>query len=246
MRAAIHQPMYLPYPGFFHKMSLADILVIMDDVQYDKRFTNRNRILVPQGPIWLSVPIEKEDKFLPNSSVRINNRVEWRDDHWRKISFSYRNAAFYDLYAHDLEETFQKEWNLLFDLDLELLKKTMRWLGLDLPVVRESELKVGGKATERLINACKAVGADTYVSGRGGKNYIDSQQFENEGVRLVFQEYAPFPYHQRFSNIFVPDLSIVDMLFNLGPDTLRLIRSDGAIRAIEEPPRLLTNPPGER
>jgi hypothetical protein len=227
MRAAIHQPMYLPYPGFFHKLSLADVLVIMDDVQYDKRFTNRNRILVPQGPMWLTVPIVKEDKFLPNGSVRINKSVNWRDDHWRKISLSYRNAAFYDLYAGRLEETFQREWDLLLDLDLDLLKKAMEWLGLNLPIVRESELKVGGKATERLINTCKAVGADTYVSGSGGKNYIDLRLFENEGIRLVYQEYAPTPYRQRFGRTFVPDLSIVDALFNLGPNASRLIRGAG-------------------
>jgi len=216
--------MYIPYPGFFHKLSLSDVLVIMDDVQYDKRFTNRNKILVPQGPIWLTVPIVKEDKFLPNDSVRINNSVNWRDDHWRKISLSYRNTAFYDLYAGRLEETFQREWDLLLDLDLDLLKKSMEWLGLNLPVVRESELKVGGKATERLINTCKAVGADTYVSGSGGRNYIDPRLFENERIRLVYQEYAPVPYRQRFTKTFVPDLSIVDMLFNLGPYASRLIR----------------------
>jgi hypothetical protein len=221
--------MYLPYPGFFHKLSLADVLVVMDDVQYDKRFTNRNRILVPQGPMWLTVPIEKDDRFLPNSSVKINNGIRWRDDHWRKISLSYRNAAFFDRYSDSLEETFQREWGLLIDLDLGLLKKTMEWLGLDLPVVRESELKVGGKSTERLINTCKAVGADTYVSGRGGRNYMDPGLFEKEGIRLVFQEYAPIPYHQRFTSTFVPDLSIIDMLFNLGPAALPLIRgSDGA------------------
>jgi len=238
--------MYLPYPGFFHKLTLADILVIMDDVQYDKRFTNRNRILVPQGPLWLTVPIEKDDRFLPNSSVRINNRIEWRRDHWRKISLSYRNAAFYDVYADGLEETFQNEWDLLLDLDLDLLKKSMNWLGLNLPVVRESELKADGKSTERLINACKSVGADTYVSGRGGRNYIDLQEFEHAGVKLVYQDYAPVPYRQRFTSAFVPDLSIIDMLFNLGPDTLRLIRSDSAIRPDEDQPHLLTSHPSGR
>jgi hypothetical protein len=245
MRAAIHQPMYIPYPGFFHKLSLADVLVIMDDVQYDKRFTNRNRILVPQGPMWLTVPIVKEDKFLPNGSVRINNSVDWRNDHWRKISLSYRNAEFYDLIAGRLEETFQKEWDLLLELDLDLLKKSMEWLGLNLPIVRESELKVGGKATERLINTCKAVGADTYVSGSGGKNYIDSRLFENGGIKLVYQEYAPVPYRQRFTSAFVPDLSIVDMLFNLGPYASRLIRgaeggvlpAEGGIHACPDQPR---------
>jgi hypothetical protein len=245
MRAAIHQPMYLPYPGFFHKLSLADVLVIMDDVQYDKRFTNRNRIMVPQGPIWLTVPIQKEDKFLANSSVRINNSVQWRDDHWRKISLSYRNAAFYDLYAERLEETFRKEWELLIDLDLELLKESMQWLGLNLPVVHESELHVIGKSTERLINVCKAVGADTYVSGSGGRNYIDPHLFEQGGIRLVYQEYAAVPYRQRFTTAFVPDLSILDMLFNVGRDAARLVQTDGAIVSADgEPAHVLTSRAG--
>jgi WbqC-like protein len=243
--------MYIPYPGFFHKLSLADVLVIMDDVQYDKRFTNRNRILVPQGPMWLTVPIVKEDKFLPNGSVKINNSVPWRDDHWKKICLSYRNTTFYDLYAGRLEETFQREWDLLLDLDLDLLKKSMEWLGLNLPVVRESELKVGGKATERLINTCKAVGADTYVSGSGGRNYIDPKLFENEGIRLVYQEYASVPYRQRFTKTFVPDLSILDMLFNIGPYASRLIRgaegdvmlSEGGIAAHSDQSRPRTLAP---
>jgi hypothetical protein len=235
-RAAIHQPMYIPYPGFFHKLGLADVLVMMDDVQYDKRFTNRNRILVPQGAMWLTVPIQKEDKFLPNSSVRINNTIDWRNDHWRKISLSYRNAAFYDLYADSLQETFQKEWELLFDLDLELLKKSMEWLGLNLPIVQESELGIAAKSTERLVEVCKAVGADTYVSGRGGMNYIDLRLFESQGVKLVYQEYSPAPYPQRFTETFVPDMSIVDMLFNVGPDAARLIRGadDACLRAEKE------------
>jgi hypothetical protein len=236
--------MYLPYPGFFHKLSLSDVLVVMDDVQYDKRFTNRNRILVPQGPIWLTVPIEKEDKFAPNSSVRVNNDIDWRDDHWKKISLSYRNAAFYGLYADSLEETFQKQWTMLIDLDLELLKKSMRWLGLDIPIVRESELNVAGKSTERLINVCKAVGADTYVSGRGGMNYIDPRLFDSAGVRLVYQEYAAVPYRQRFTDAFVPDLSIIDMLFNLGPESGRLIRAQGATAHEETPPQLTAEAAG--
>lgn len=231
--------MYLPYPGFFHKLSLSDILVVMDDVQYDRRFTNRNKILVPQGPMWLTVPIEKEDKFTPNRSVRINNRIPWRDDHWRKISLSYRNAAFFHPYADLLKETFQKEWDMLLDLDLELLKKCMNWLGLDLPVVMESELKVDGKSTERLINACKAVGADTYVSGRGGRDYMDAQQFERQGIKLIYQEYVPVPYRQRFTGTFVPDLSIIDMLFDVGPETLRLIQT-GSATVPQDSPEILT------
>jgi hypothetical protein len=221
MRVAIHQPAYLPYPGFFHKLSMADVFVIMDDVQYDKRFTNRNRILVPQGPMWISVPIVKSDKFQPNMLVEINNSIDWRPDHLKKISNSYANAPFFHLYQDYLKSVYSKDWDLLFDLDFELVKAVANWLGIKIPMLRESELKVAGTATERLVNTCKAVGADTYVSGIGGKNYLDETSFSKNGLSVVYQNYRPFPYRQRFATSFVPDLSIIDMLFNLGPDCMK-------------------------
>jgi hypothetical protein len=227
MRAAIHQPMYLPYPGFFHKLSMADVFVIMDDVQYDKRFTNRNRILVPQGPLWLSVPINKEDKFHENRFIRINNSIEWRADHLKKIRNSYTNAPFFHLYDGKLQEVYEKDWELLFELDFELVKAAASWLGINVKIVKESELEVTGTSTDRLINACKAVGADTYVSGVGGKNYMDEAAFAKSGLRVVFQDYHPTPYKQRFATTFVPDLSIIDMLANLGPDSIKVISAKG-------------------
>jgi hypothetical protein len=221
MRVAIHQPAYLPYPGFFHKLSMADVFVIMDDVQYDKRFTNRNRILVPQGPIWISVPIVKDDKFQPNKLVRINNSIDWRPEHLKKIRTSYCNAPFFHLYDDYLRSVYSRDWEFLFDLDFELVKATANWLGIKIPMLRESELKVTGKATHRLISACKAVGADTYISGSGGKNYLDEASFSKNGLSVVYQNYRPLPYRQRFTADFVPDLSIIDMLSNLGPDCMK-------------------------
>jgi hypothetical protein len=223
LRAAIHQPQYFPYPGFFQKLSMADIFVIMDDVQYDKRYTNRNKILNPQGPLELTVPIVKAHRSLQNVAVEINNSLSWREDHLKKILISYSNAEFFHLYRDYFQALYQKEWSMLFELDLETTKKTMEWLGIKIPIVRESELKVNGKATERLINVCKKVGADTYVSGSGGKSYLDEGLFEENKIKLVYQSYKPVPYPQRFSRTFVPNLSIIDMLANVGPDSLRLI-----------------------
>lgn len=225
MKAAVHQPMYLPYPGFFHKLSLADVFVIMDDVQYDKRFTNRNRILVPQGPLWVSVPINKDDKFHENRFIRINNDVDWRTDHLKKLHNSYANAPFFHLYEEGLKEILTKDWELLFDLDYALIKAVADWLGLNVKMVRESELNVTSKSTERLIDACKAAGADTYISGVGGKNYMDESLFAKTGVKLVYQNYHAMPYKQRFTDTFVPDLSIIDMLANVGPESAKLISS---------------------
>ena len=216
MKAAIHQPMYFPYPGFFHKLSLADIFVIMDDVQYDKRFTNRNVILDPNGQTGLSVPINKKQKFLQNMMVEINNSIPWRDYHSKKIYMCYANAKFFGRYWNYFEELYKQEWHLLSDLDFETIKAVMNWLSLRIPIVRESELNVKGEGTERLINTCKAIGADTYVSGIGGRNYLDEKQFERNNLRLEYQNYSPTPYPQRFTKTFVPNLSIMDMLFNVG------------------------------
>jgi hypothetical protein len=223
LKVAIHQPQYLPYPGFFHKLSLADTLVVMDDVQYDRRFTNRNRILAPQGPIWLTVPIDKSKKFHRNMDVGVNNSLPWREEHWKKLSYSYRNAKWFGAYGGYFEEMYGREHGMLVDLDVEITKKIIDWLGLRIEVVLESELRVKGDGTERLVNVCLAVGADGYISGTGGKNYIDQSLFSAKHISLAYQQYQPKAYPQRFVQNFVPDLSIVDMLFNVGQESRKLV-----------------------
>ena len=223
MRVAIHQPQFFPYPGFFHKLSIVDTFVVMDDVQYDKRFTNRNQILAPQGPTWLTVPIEKADKFGPNLAVKVNNELPWREEHWKKLTYSYKNSPWFQLYGEYLSGLYQKRHDMLFDLDLETTAMVMKWLGIDIPIVRESQLGVTGEGTQRLVNVCKAMGAETYVSGPGGKNYIDQRSFDERGVKLEYQRYEPTPYPQRFVREFVPNLSILDLLFSVGQESRRLV-----------------------
>lgn len=198
----------------------------MDDVQYDKRYTNRNMILNPQGPLLLTVPIVKAHAFQQNMSVEINNELPWREGHWKKILISYSNAKFFHLYRGYLETLYKKDWSLLFELDLETTTKTMEWLGIKIPIVRESELHANGKATERLIDVCKKVGADTYISGSGGRSYLDEPLFERNGIKLVYQSYTPKPYPQRFPGLFVPNLSIIDLLANVGPGSIDLIQGN--------------------
>jgi hypothetical protein len=224
MKVAIHQPQFFPYPGFFHKLSMADAFVIMDDVQYDKRFTNRNKILAPQGPTWLTVPIDKADKFSPNMAVKVNNALPWMDEHWKKLTYSYKNSRWFHLYKGYLEDLYRRRHDTLFGFNLETIQTVMKWLDIGIPVVRESQLGVTGEGTQRLINACKAMGADTYVSGAGGKNYMDEKLFADHGIALQYQAYEPRQYPQRFVKEFVPNLSILDMIFNVGEESRNLIR----------------------
>ena len=110
-------------------------------------------------------------------------------------------------------------------MDFETIKKTIDWLDLNIRIVRESELHVKGESTERLVNVCKAVGADTYVAGKGSKSYIEEKLFLKNNLKIEYQDYVLTPYAQRFTSDFVPDLSIIDMLANVGPDSIKLITS---------------------
>ena len=223
MKAVIHQPNYFPYSGFFHKLSLVDTFVMMDDTQYDKKFTNRNKIIVPNGWTWITVPIKKELKFLSNQFIEINNDLDWKKNHWEKIQRSYANTKFFNLYKDYFNSLYHKEWNSLFELNYETLTKTIDWLGLKIEIIKESELNTSGTSTERLVNICKSIGAETYVSGIGGKEYVDESIFKKNKIKLEYQQFLHPEYSQHFSKTFIPNLSIIDLLANVGPDSLKLL-----------------------
>ena len=122
MKLVIHQPNYLPYVGFFHKLTLADTLVLMDNTQYDKKFTNRNKIKVPNDWTWLTIPINKNNKFSLNKDVEINNDEHWQENHLKKISRSYANSNYYKKnYQSKFEELYKKTWTHLFDFNYNML-----------------------------------------------------------------------------------------------------------------------------
>tara|TARA_B100001750_G_C15399753_1_gene541992 strand:+ start:22 stop:708 length:687 start_codon:yes stop_codon:yes gene_type:complete len=227
MKVVIHQPQFFPYPGFFHKLSLADKYVVLDNTQYDKRFTNRNQISEDGKPLWITVPINKKHKFSSNNQVEINNEIKWQDDIWKKIYHSYKNTKFFSQYEEYLEKIFTKKWTFLFELNFETLKKTLEWLDIQIEIIKESDLEINSTSTQRLIDICEQVNADTYISGKGlpNKKYIEEDLFKNQNIKLEFQNYSSVSYQQKNVESFIPDLSILDLLFNCGKDSQRIIRN---------------------
>ena len=227
MKVAIHQPNYLPYLGFFHKLSLVDTFVIMDDTQYDKKFTNRNKIKVPGNWIWLTVPINKKHKFVANKIVEINNEENWQSDHFEKINRSYSNSKFFKKnYKAFFEKIYSKKWDHLFTLNYELIIQLIDWLDIKIEVIKESELNINGNSTERLVNISKKIGAETYVSGIGGKEYMNKKMFETNNIKIEYQNFKCPIYKQVFNSEFIPNLSIIDLLFNIGPKSLSKLKQN--------------------
>jgi len=121
---------------------------------------------------------------------------------------------------------YKKRWNLLFDLNLQILKKVFDWLDIKTEIILESELDVTGTSSKRLLNICKKLGADTYISGIGGKTYLDEKLFEKNKIILKYQNYNPIRYLQHMSKSFIPNLSIIDLLANVGSKSGKLLKEN--------------------
>ncbi|GIU70566.1 MAG: hypothetical protein KatS3mg003_0045 [Candidatus Nitrosocaldaceae archaeon] len=234
MRITIHQPNFLPYPGFFLKVYQADILVIGDSVQYSKKgFTNRNKIKTQHGAKWLSVPIIRNlpqtiDNVLINN-MPINGKT-WNETHLNTLRVNYSKAKFYDKYIDDIRIIYNKEWKYLAEFNLGLIKHILFILGIKKDIILLSSLNVEGKSSDLIVNICKKLGADEYISGIGGKNYLDEKLLESNSIKLFYSKFNCPEYEQQFPQLgFIPNLSIIDMLFNVGSDTLKLIVENGEL-----------------
>jgi len=211
--------------GYFGLIDIADIFVFFDDVQFVERsWQRRNRIKVPPGKwIWLSVPVVKKFGQKINE-VRINNNVDWADRHWKTIKFSYKRAPFFEKYAEYFAEIYERKWEYLVDLDITIIKMICEILGLDTSkFILSSDLNVSGKKTDRLLNVLEKIGADEYVSGPAAKAYIEIEKFKERGIQLYWFEFNHPVYPQLYGD-FISHLSVIDLLFNVGDESLEVIR----------------------
>jgi len=221
----ILQPGYLPWLGFFEQMYRSDVFVLYDDVQYDKEgWRNRNRIKTANGIQWLTVPVLARFSSHPRiTDVQINNEVNWRKKHLASIQQSYMRAKYFMDYYELFEKTYSRDWDFLVDLDLYFIMKLAECLGIkEKRIFRSSELSIQGERIERLIHLCKHFGADTFYEGAAGRNYIDEKVFSEEGIRVEFQSYEHPIYSQLYGE-FISHLSVIDLLFNHGKESLSIL-----------------------
>ena len=232
MICAIHQPQYLPWLGYFSKLDAADIFVIYDNAQYKHdEWQNRNRIKTSAGPQWLTVPVHHKQGLLINE-VEIETANPWARKHSAAISQSYGRAPFFNDYSRELLRLYHRHWANLAALSTETVRLICELLGIKQQVVLASQLTYSGRATDALISICKAVGAQSYLSGSGGRNYLQMDKVAAAGLELLFHDYE-HPAYAQMHGKFEPNLSTVDLLFNCGPDSLTIIRSGRRISGIE-------------
>lgn len=223
MIVAVHQPQYLPWLGYFDKIRRADVFCYLNDVQYKKNeWQNRNRIKTAQGWQWMTVPVRYRFPQKINE-VYINNAVEWKKKHLQAMLTNYNRAPYFKQVVAILEDAFSKEWEFVSELNVHLIESFKKLLNLEAKKsVCSSGLKLREEPTDRLIDICRALGADTYLAGQGGMEYMDLERFEKNGLKVIVQEFKHPVYPQMFEE-FQSHLSIVDLLCNCGPESMNII-----------------------
>lgn len=225
-----HQPAYLPWLGYFHKIAISDIFVSLDNVQFEKNsFSNRNKIKTANGSAWLSVPIKMVGHMGKTiKEMEIDNHLNWTEKHWKSIYLNYKKAPYFNLYCDFLEDAYKRQWNDLCGLTEYLTKYFLEELGIKTKISKQSDLKNKGKKQELIVELCKELNADTFVFGKLGENYVDTSYFTQNNINVYFQDYIHPVYNQIWDG-FTNNLSIIDLLFNIAKNEALEMIMDGNV-----------------
>jgi hypothetical protein len=225
MLVAIHQPHYLPWLGYLHRMARADLFVVLDHVQFERgNYQNRTRVRVNGAARWLTVPLVYGSQKERIDEKRIDNNVEWSRVHFETLRRVYGGAGHFRSCASALAAIYRARWERLVDLNDALLALLRDAFGIVTPLVRSSQLGVTGAKSELVLNICQAVGASALLVGLGASRaYLDRAAFAAAGIALEFQRFEHPAYPQRGAAAFSAGLSAVDLLFNCGPASRELL-----------------------
>jgi hypothetical protein len=227
VRIAIIQSCYVPWKGFFDLIGRCDEYVIFDRAQYVKRhWHNRNRIKTATGVEWLTIPVISKGRY-----EQLIDEVEiekpWAEKHWRALELAYRRAPFFQTLAPTVRGWYERadKEERLSEVNALLLREIASQLGLDTRFVRDTAYPMQGTKTERLLAIARAAGADRYLSGPSAKAYLDEAAFASDGIAVEWMSYDGYIEYPQLYGAFEPAVSVLDLLFNVGPDARRYLHA---------------------
>ncbi len=221
MIVSIHQPAYLPWLGYFHRIAISDVHVVLDHVQFEKNsFTNRNKIRTRNGWSWLTVPVKTAGKFcnLAIGDMEIDNQKPWARKHWESLRQNYSRAPFFAEHSIFFRDLYDRRWTNLTDLMTEISTYLLNALDIRTKLYFSSQMHASGAKEQLVLNLCRELGATVYLSGPLGRNYLNEVSFERHNVKVRYDDYRHPVYSQIYPD-FEPHLAAIDLLFNKGPDS---------------------------
>ena len=227
MIVSINQPAYLPWLGYFDRIAKSDVHVVLDHVQFEKNsMTNRNHIRTATGSAWLTVPLLTKGRFgeLTIDTVETDTAQSWARKHLAAIKSNYARASYFAEHTPFFEQTYAKPWPRLLPLIDEITSYLLGAFGIERKIIRSSALDAGGAKDELVLNICRKLGAKTYISGPLGRDYLRPEIFLDHGIEVLYHDYPHPEYKQAFPG-FESHMSAADLLFNVGPGSLKVLES---------------------
>ena len=219
----IKQAQYLPWIGLFRNIIESDILVILDDVQYAKNgWYNRNKIRTSTNWMWLTLPVRARlgEKF---NEVKIDNSQNWQKKHSKAIYINYQKSEYFEKYWGKIKNIYDKKYEFMFDINLDLIKLFLDIFSINKKIILSSELHIQKTRSDRLLEICTSLKADIYLSGEIGKTYLKEDDFKRNHIDVIYQNFQHPEYRQVYEP-FIPNMSFIDLLFNEGDNSLKIIQ----------------------
>jgi hypothetical protein len=222
VKIAIHQPEFLPWLGFFYKMSLAEEYIVFDHVQFKKRyFENRNRIVSSQGAVsWVGVPVISKGRYIQAiKEVEIDNSHNWKKKLITTVEHYYSKSTYFKRYFEEFRTIIDDfNGNLLIDLNLSLIHFFRKHLHITCPMRFSSDILESGeerRGSDLILQLCLLANAQVYLCGPSGRDYLKLEEFSKSGIAIEWIDYQ-HPRYEQLSKTFVPYMSTLDLLFNHG------------------------------
>lgn len=225
-KVAILQSNYIPWKGYFDLIAAVDEFILYDDMQYTRRdWRNRNRIKTPQGLLWLTVPVRSKGNYYQKIRDVELAGMGFAKDHWASLAQHYRRAPYFREISTWLMPLYlERVYTHLSELNEVFLRAVCQYLEIGTKISHSWDYGLVEGKTERLADLCRQAMADEYLSGPAARDYIVSAVFEDAQINLVWFDYEGYaPYPQLWGE-FCHNVSILDLLFNCGPDSGKYLR----------------------
>lgn len=226
MRIVISQSMYFPWVGMLEQIRLADIFVHYDDVQFTRGYFNRIQIKSAAGQKWLTIPIRKHSQSSHINSILLDQSRDWKEEHRAELAACYKYCPYYHDLLSIVDETFTPSHETLADVARASMLSLAKYFGIDgqRSFLESAKLETEGRSSERLLRICQKLGATSYITGHGARNYLDHCLFSSAGISVTYMNYAKEPYPQRFGE-FTPYVTGLDLVANCGREGIKYIKS---------------------
>ncbi len=215
-KLAILQSNYIPWKGYFDLINSVDTFIFYDTVQFTKNdWRNRNQIKNQQGLQWLTIPVIQNSLNQKICETKICNQL-WKRKHLQAIELNYKKSPFFREIFEIIINLYEIESEFLSEINQSMIRKICDLLNIQTTIISTETLHLQGNKTEKLIDACKKLKADVYISGPSAKNYIEKNLFEKESITIEWIDYTSYELHDQMHLPFQHNVSIIDTLFNLG------------------------------